>query len=331
MPPWTVEEALIESHPELYHYTNRIGLEGIWKTNSLWATHFSDLSDTSEIVSLIKPLEAALEQRFRRQIIENQHESLKIRRYIKKEGGLDAVARELTRNFVDANYEIAFKGGKVSPMAESFICSFCSHANDHPYEQANGLLSQWRGYGGQGRYSLIFDTRELDALLAREWRSHYWVKLDFAEVVYLDGPKTLEHKFPELLEAATAFMSRMLGKSGKPNDDFVSSFFRAATLLKHRGFREEREVRIVAIPQSERALVERGRTDEFSGRPPVKRAYKIGDSKRHLALFETLNARLPIKKVIVGPGATQKSDYEFALSLVSDGVPISISETPFIG
>jgi hypothetical protein len=141
LPSWTVDESLIKCHPELHHYTTRSGLEGICKTNSLWAIHFSNLSDTSEIVLLKKPLEAALATLFKRLIIEWQRESFYVRRQVAKKGGLEVVAREHARSFVDANFIAAFTGGKASPLAVPFISSFCSHANDHPYEQENGLLS----------------------------------------------------------------------------------------------------------------------------------------------------------------------------------------------
>jgi len=74
--------------------------------------------------------------------------------------------------------------------------------------------------------------------------------------------------------------------------------------MKHRGFREEREVRIVAMPQSERALADRGRECELLGRPPIKDVH--GNSKKYVALFESLNATLPIKRIIVGRVLTKK-------------------------
>jgi len=172
LPAWTVDEALIKSSPELHHYTDRRGLEGIWKTNSLWAMHFSNLSDSSEIVLLKEPLEEALATHFEPLIIKRQRESPSVRRHVAKQGGLEVVALGLAHKFVEAGFVLAFTGGevspnafaggKVSPIAKPFIFSFCSHANDHSYEQENGLLSQWRGYG---RYALVFDTRQLDDLL----------------------------------------------------------------------------------------------------------------------------------------------------------------------
>lgn len=51
-----------EKHPLLYHYTTTSGLLGIWESQSLWATHFRSLNDTSEIhlmerrlVDLVRP------------------------------------------------------------------------------------------------------------------------------------------------------------------------------------------------------------------------------------------------------------------------------------
>lgn len=270
LPAWTDNEALIKSNPELHHYTDGRGLEGIWKTNSLWATHFSNLSDSSEIVLLKKPLAAALDTLFKRLIIEWQRESFYVRRQVAKKGGLEVVAREHARSFVDANFIAAFTGGKASPLAVPFISSFCSHANDHPYEQENGLLSQWRGYGGSGRYALVFDTRQLDALLEREWRAHFWAKLDIEKAVYFDGSETLEKEFPDLLKISTTFMSKFLNRQSCAYIDVFTPFSRAATLLKHRGFREEREVRIVACPQSVRAFADRGMENDLLSWPPIK-------------------------------------------------------------
>ena len=34
--------------------------------------------------------------------------------------------------------------------------------------QHSGLLSQWRGYGSDGGYALVLDTRKLEAMLADE-------------------------------------------------------------------------------------------------------------------------------------------------------------------
>lgn len=330
LPAWTDNEALIKSNPELHHYTDRSGLEGIWKTNSLWATHFANLSDSSEIVLLKEPLVTALATYFKPQIIKRQRENFNVRRNVEKEGGVEALVGKLAHSFVEAHYITAITGGKASPLAVPFISSFCSHANDQSYEQENGLLSQWRGYGRNGRYALVFDTRQLDDLLALEWRAHFWAKLDIEKVVYFEGSETLEKEFPDLLATTTQLLSRILYKKSYSDIDIFTPFSRAATLLKHRGFREEREVRIVACPQSARALADRGKRNELLGWPPIKKV-RLHNSKKYVALFGSLNATLPIKRIIVGPGANQNEDFELARSMVSDRVLIVKSETPFIG
>jgi hypothetical protein len=190
------------------------------------------------------------------------------------------------------------------------------------------LLSQWRGYG---RYALVFDTRQLDALLEREWHAHFWAGLAIEKVVYFDGLEILEKEFSKLLESSTTFMSRNLNGESCSDMDLFTPFYSAAPLLKHRGFREEREVRIVACLQSERALADRGKRKELSDWPPLKGVHGLSNSKRHVALFDTLNSTLPIKRIIVAPGGNQNEDLEFARSGASDRVPIVISETPFIG
>ncbi len=68
------------------------------------------------------------------------------------------------------------------PLAEPYICSFCNHAGDNEYERNNGLLSQWRGYGGEGRFALVFDTSGLDRLLSCEWYAQYLVIHAVSEV-----------------------------------------------------------------------------------------------------------------------------------------------------
>ena len=168
------------------------------------------------------------------------------------------------------------------------------------------MLSQWRGYGRNGRYALVFDTRQLDDLLALEWRAHFWAKLDIEKVVYFEGSETLEKEFPDLLATTTQLLSRILYKKSYSDIDIFTPFSRAATLLKHRGFREEREVRIVACPQSARALADRGKRNELLGWPPIKKVRLQRILKKYVALFESLNATLPIKRIIVGPGANQK-------------------------
>jgi hypothetical protein len=43
------------THPELFHYTGRAGLEGIVGSNSFWVTHFRDMKgDPTEVIDLAR-------------------------------------------------------------------------------------------------------------------------------------------------------------------------------------------------------------------------------------------------------------------------------------
>ena len=46
--------------PELHHYTTFAGLEGIFSSNSLWATSYHFLNDFTEVTYIEKYLEDAL-------------------------------------------------------------------------------------------------------------------------------------------------------------------------------------------------------------------------------------------------------------------------------
>ena len=81
-------------------------------------------------------------------------------------------------------YQVLFEDSDALSFGEPFIASFCSHAADQVYERDHGLLSQWRGYGGDGGVSIVFDTSGLGDLLKKEWYSNYWTHLNISPVSY---------------------------------------------------------------------------------------------------------------------------------------------------
>jgi len=111
-------------------------------------------------------------------------------------------------------------------------------------------------------------------------------------------------------------------------------FVTASTSYKHQGFKEEREVRVVAIPASpqlvnglasERRLYERPRTKEVRVRNGNR------GTRRYIVLFEGLDAQLPIKRVIIGPSPIQEKNYDEARGLIQGDITLTRSATPFIG
>jgi hypothetical protein len=71
----------------------------------------------------------------------------------------------------DATYSFLLDTLKKSAniISEPYLTSFCGVANSVISE--SGLLSQWRGYGIDGGYAIVFDTKALKALVAQEKES----------------------------------------------------------------------------------------------------------------------------------------------------------------
>ena len=148
--------------------------------------------------------------------------------------------------------------------------------------------------------------------------------------MYCHDNHTVERAFPDLLEEILRGLTE-IGEGARPRDEMLVSFWRSASLLKHRGFQEEREVRIVTMPISEHVVALSKNVQDFSGFPPLKKISVKNTGSRYLTLFETLQERLPITRIIVGASRNQTEDEAFARDLTKGAVPITLSETPYIG
>jgi hypothetical protein len=138
----------VQSHPQLYHYTNEGGLKGIIDNNSLWATYFGDLSDANEIHELRVPLVQELAQRLVPFFRELRQKGLGKRNGVSHLH--DTCAAQQYAENGKCGLTISYFRRTKQENESCCITSFCSHSNDHAYEQENGLLSQWRGYGRDG-------------------------------------------------------------------------------------------------------------------------------------------------------------------------------------
>lgn len=87
----------------------------------------------------------------------------------------------------------------------------------------------------------------------------------------------------------------------------MPEFLMGSTLLKDVGCREEREVRIVAIPGTEK-LMKRGLADHPGRFKNQRLPFIENDEKRFVTFFRDAAMNLPVKRIIVGPasGAEQR-------------------------
>ena len=326
-------EAPVEAqHPELHHYTNWGGLSGIWTSGVLYATRYDRLNDRTEVEHLRQFFKNSLRDRFRPLFVaQKKTGGLKISAEMRRQGGVIQWSKTVADAFVDGLYKTTFDLSTPNgAFAIPFVTSFCTHEGDASYEKKNGLLSQWRGYGKDERYAIVFETNKLVEML-KNTEAHLFTS--FMDVIYNDETFDFDKRHNELLDSAIKYYQHRDEVPQEISEKLFYSFAIAAARFKHRGFREEREVRIVAFVQTRKYIDLLYK--KYGHHPPqsnvYKKIYNIGGIERIL-LFETNDVKhLPIKRIIVGPHKHQKNLLAKVKDLTGGGTLVTQSETPFIG
>ncbi len=229
----------------IYHYTTQRGILGIVTRREMWATQVHFLNDKNEVFLTFKLLEREL----KRQAGKMQNP------------GIKAVLNEIRRN--------------LPRIDQGHICiaSFCEVAD---------LLSQWRGYGNQGKgYAIGFNLKELTHIAKRQhfvlWPCVYNSSLQLELVNYLIdswsrefcGSRPVEHE-------------KMLAVIN-------TSVCQLAPIIKDESFSEEKEWRLVSSVVSSKSPQFAFREGEFSLIPYYN--FQIADE----------HGRHSIKTIVVGP------------------------------
>ena len=339
--PRVRERKVSEEFPEVFHYTSVAALKGILLTNELWATSIKHLNDSSEM-KMIWPM-------VEKETVE--HLEIELRSFVRAkpelEAGLSDIGGSNRVATIDGQmltslmryYFVGGDGGKTDRQPP-YVVSFTTHCGDSPndeYCSKNGMLSQWRAYGGHEGVAIVFDTRGLEEFLEQEGKEFEYFPFNFFDTVYYEDESLFE-LFPDLVEGLHEFLRMFVAEDrdqalqaleGKLAGELAS----AAGRLKHRGFREEQECRIVVgvVPESLR--------DDFvaMGGKAIRKfkeiCYRKGmrESIPYIRLFDRLDADLPIRRVIVGPSTNQKVIESTVLGLVEGrGIQVALSETPLV-
>lgn len=325
-------------HSTLHHYTNWEGLEGILKSQSLWATFYKDLNDLTEFEHLRDFLIEAVGKRLRPQVIVKANQiGTDAQKLVRSSGGAYAVARAEATRWVEQIYRTTFQGGADGvSIISPYVISFCTHARDRPYEESNGLLSQWRAYGGTERYSLVFNTRKLEALCEEESEA-YGLYLRLISVVYNEDVQHSSRHFSKLVDLIEKVCVSDWDREWYKPDALLEEFAKATCRFKHRGFKEEREIRIVAYPET--LELKRRLKSEYEGvyeDLPEKSFFCSLGRRRHIAINESgQRGALPVSRIIIGPNKNQELLKEkvliFLSSIGTPHIPVLLSETPFRG
>ena len=242
-----------ERHKELFHYTTISALKGILDTNSLWATKTTHLNDQSETELIWPSMEQQVIEQYQSEIlgfIERNPEAIVV---IDRMGGVSQVANADGSRIV-GEMHLKLVGDDDTPsIAPKFIVSFATHSNDSPrdeYHRANGMLSQWRAYCGDEPVAIIFDAVGIDRLLRAENQRYFYWPLLIGDTVYLEKDLSLKNRFPSLFSSLRACARNFIEPRDRESlEDLMPKAYQEASdvcaLLKHFGFHEEKECRIV--------------------------------------------------------------------------------------
>ena len=303
------------------------GLSGILSTKTLWATHAGFLNDSQEITGFFDyALPVHLKELVDKFVEENPSGN----------PACDAVRlenRDLSTEIVEVITR-AFRS--VSAKAQDqYVVSFC--ASQDEWISRNGLLSQWRAYGQDGAYAIVFDTKSVETLIESELKifSNSWYS--WADVEYrmtsLDGILDDENKARmESIKKAAAYY--LVNGEFEDHDSLFSDLFFLSSICKHRGFEEEKEVRIVVHEEGNAVRLHHPTTPELP-RHPVHSFFRDGTPVPCVHLFEKQSlSKLPITRVIVGPHrdkAARKKATELLLSSAGVSAEVVVSDIPFRG
>lgn len=330
------EPRVSTEHPELHHYTGWEGLKGIIETQTIWATHFSNLNDITEVIHLKDRLTSDLTKRLQAYISMRISIDPEFKKRVRAAGTVAIIAAEESKNFVETLYTVTFEGAQGPPFAAPYVASFCSHSADSRYERQNGLLSQWKGYGRADPYSIVLDTRKLEKLLEKEGKNYEYQTTTIADVVYSNKLDAENVWYTDLVDRILE-ITKTLIESGEPNlGDLYGDFVLGATRFKHRGFSEEREVRIIANPYTRKmdAYLRNEAPEQYQApKSSYKDIRKNGANGRsYIPLFDFDQChRLPIKRIIVGPHSNKIANARKVRELVGRRIKVDVSETPYIG
>ena len=323
-----------EAHPELLHYTSVAGLLGILESHSLRATHSAFQNDSTEFSLFFKwRLAKLLESGIRAELAADP-ELRVLPQFAKTPQEADAVVTGYAADMADAIRRTS------SRLHEPYLTCFSAAANKRVAD--DGLLSQWRGYGKDGGYALVFDAKRLEELLVIEGASFWYEHAHWGDVHYHQDESDLTNAEPEILMAEDSLRDAIRRYIKSPVAAELESTFEPVAILsclyKHWGFHEEREVRVVAIlPGEELAREGRILGESRPVRQP-KTFVRNGTPVPYLDLFsqagECAVNHLPILRVIVGPHPQSELRCQAVkLLLRTKGIDagVSISQIPYVG
>lgn len=264
-------ESFPEKRPLLAHYTSIATLEGIMANDELWFSNPLFMNDLDELRFGINESSRVIRQ------------SQEIR---------DACGSQERYELFQQSFE--FLLGKFSNEHAFDIYVLCF--SEHDEDKDDGLLSMWRGYGGNGNgAAIIFDSQKLN--------SNEDSPFIVSNVVYASAKDRLDWIQEKCIE-----FSAILKTNDIPDDKLYIPAWHLfermkifSIFTKHSGFAEEREWRVVYMRErdSNRKLDEM--LHYAIGRSGVEPKLKLKVKPADGITTDDFSLEKLVSKIILGP------------------------------
>ncbi|MBI5922080.1 MAG: DUF2971 domain-containing protein [Betaproteobacteria bacterium] len=322
-----------EEKPLLYHYTNAAGLTGIITSQKIYATSIAYLNDAEEQIGYLKRRLPVLLSQWTLDALKSQLATTP--------HSVECSEEEIRERAADISQRLHSGIMELSlELDDPYIASFSAPPRTDPND---GLLSQWRGYGQDGGYAIVFETTGIESLLELESKAFHHQTLLLCDVDYhYDGSSEHGTPLPETLEdehkVQDAIRQFVVSGARELLEQMYQPLVQLSIRSKHRGFQEESEVRIAALRSVPRVWREEKRDGEARPQKELFFRPRSGLLIPYVKLFGTSNlgrnAVLPIRKVIVGPHPDKTKRRESVERLLQQhGIAADVIESsiPYLG
>ena len=219
------------------------------------------------------------------------------------------------------NFNQWWSSGSI--LFKTYILSVSEHDEE---EDFNGRLSMWRAFGGNSaRVGMVFCIPKYSAGAEA-------MKVFFSPVSYLKNSEA-DDLIPEVMRNIQSDCAYLKTLKGEEIARWIFNMLLIdATCIKHPGFREEREWRVVHCPQFFQSTLIQPLTATVGGVPQV--VYNLPLDKSVDPILEDLDFAMLFERLIIGPSPYPISMFDaFADALskagvVDSGGKIIISDIP---
>jgi hypothetical protein len=289
-------EKFVDAGGRFAHYTSAAAALSIIKSKSIWMRNTTCMADYSEV----------------------QHGIAKLR----GQENLKLLLKWLDENVAGAGAEAIklFDGWWRDTQFGTFISSISEHDSD---EDAHGRLSMWRAFGGSSTARVAFVLK-----IPASPTVGQILNIFISPVAYFTNDK-LSTEIDTVIanvKKSVAFLN------DADRQRLISTIFymliTGTVCLKHEGFHEEREWRIVYNPKRMPSALMTSSIETVDGVPQIVYKLPIGggppDDLNDISVASMLN------RIIIGPSAYPWAMYEAFVSALSDAGVADASSKVFV-